>query len=87
MEAVHEAVAASPCEEPPLPPYPDISDLSVTGKKLEKMAILGLFLKDLSSWILSILTHFGGHLRFVLEKMAILGKEKSAIDGIVTKKI
>ena len=32
VEAVHEAVAASPSEEPPLPPYPDISDLSISGK-------------------------------------------------------
>merc|ERR1712038_1183659 len=30
VEAVHEAVAATPSEEPPLPPYPDISDLSIT---------------------------------------------------------
>ena len=33
VEAVHEAVAASPSEEPPLPPYPDIGDLSISGKK------------------------------------------------------
>lgn len=30
VEAVHEAVAASPSEEPPLPPYPDIGDLSIS---------------------------------------------------------
>ena len=34
VEAVHEAVAATPSEEPPLPPYPDISDLSITGKQI-----------------------------------------------------
>jgi hypothetical protein len=32
VEGVHEAVAATPSEEPPLPPYPDFSDLSISGK-------------------------------------------------------
>merc|ERR1719210_3229277 len=40
VEAVHEAVAATPSEEPPLPPYPDISDLSITGEGNKMRSIM-----------------------------------------------
>ena len=32
VQGVSEAVSETPQEEPPLPPYPNISDLSITGK-------------------------------------------------------
>ena len=33
MQGVQEAISASPSDQPPLPPYPDISDLAISGKE------------------------------------------------------
>ena len=34
VQGVSDAVSETPQEEPPLPPYPNISDLSITGRSM-----------------------------------------------------
>jgi hypothetical protein len=38
VQGVQEAISATPTDLPPLPPYPDISDLAISGKQKQKLA-------------------------------------------------